>query len=163
MGSRVRDAKAVKQGRRNRQRGAEGEREVCSLLSAEFGHAVKRRLGQERDSGHDVDLPGFTVEVKRRKAIAGLYVWLEQAGSTQQPPAVLARADCREWLAVMRLSDWVRLARKEFAASGDDQKGAPTRSLWPNVPGGQPHSPRAAAVDSGGLLCRPMDEFGADT
>ena len=113
---------ASKRGRRNRQRGQEGEREICALLSAEFGFVVRRRLGQERDSGHDVSLPGFTVECKRRKRIAGLYEWIAQADVAKCPPVVLARADGREWLVVMRLSDWCRLAREEIAAAANHSR-----------------------------------------
>ena len=112
-------SRAARQGRRNRQRGQEGEREVCALLSAEFGFVVRRRLGQERDSGHDVTLPGFRLECKRRKRIAGLYDWIRQADDATCPPVVLARADGREWLVVMRLSDWCRLAREEIAAAAN--------------------------------------------
>ena len=111
---------ASRRGRRNRQRGQEGEREICALLSAEFGFVVRRRLGQERDSGHDVTLPGFTMEVKRRRRIAGLYEWITQADGTACPPVVLARADGREWLVVMKFRDWCRLAREEIAAAADE-------------------------------------------
>jgi hypothetical protein len=106
--------------RRNRQRGQEGEREICALLSAEFGFVVRRRLGQERDSGHDVSLPALRWSDKRRKRLAGLYEWIAQADGTVCPPVVLARADGREWLVVMRFSDWCRLAREEIAAAADE-------------------------------------------
>ena len=111
---------AARRGRRNRQRGQEGEREVCALLSAEFGFVVRRRLGQERDSGHDVALPGFAVEVKRRRRIAGLYQWLAQADCGAGSPLLLMRADGQEWLVTMRFSDWRRLAREEIAAAADE-------------------------------------------
>jgi hypothetical protein len=111
---------AARRGRRNRQRGQEGEREICALLSAAFGFVVRRRLGQERDSGHDVSLPGFALECKRRRRIAGLYEWLAQADGATYPPVVLARADGREWLVVMKFRDWCRLAREEIAAAADE-------------------------------------------
>jgi hypothetical protein len=127
---------AAAQGRRNRQRGQEGEREVCALLSTAFGREVRRVLGQERDRGTDVmALPPFRIEVKRRKAVAGLYDWIQQAtGLTKNPmrqdgrwysiekgawyfreaiPVVLLRADNQPWLAVMRMDDWAKLAKKE--------------------------------------------------
>ena len=116
---------ASRRGRRNRQRGQEGERELASLLSAEFGCTIKRTLGQERDSGSDVRLPGFIVEVKRRKGVALLYEAMAQAESARQPikhpqlrqmPCVAVRADGEGWLIVMRLPDWCRIAREEVAA-----------------------------------------------
>lgn len=109
-----------------RTKGAGGERELCALLSDAFGQTVKRKLGQARDSGHDIDLPPFRIEVKRRKRIAGLYDWLEQAdpmsplvypGASKGLffPVVALRADGKDWLVVMRLRTWMRLAREEIA------------------------------------------------
>ncbi len=106
----------VRSGKRSRNKGAGGERELCALLAAEFGIPVRRKLGQARDSGHDIDLPGFNVEVKRRARIAGLYEWLEQADSVTRRPVLMLRGDGKDWLCVMRLPDWCALAREEINA-----------------------------------------------
>ncbi len=103
---------AQRRGRNNRRRGQAGERELAGILQDNLGFAVKRNLGQERDSGHDINVPGFSIEVKRRKRVAGLYEWLEQA-SNGPSPTVMIRADGKDWLAVMRLNDWIQLARDE--------------------------------------------------
>lgn len=107
---------ASARGRNNRRRGQAGEREVCALIADALGIAVQRNLGQERDSGSDISLPPYTLEVKRRKAVANLYAWLEQAGSTGGRPIAAVRADGREWLAVMPMSEFLRLVREEVAA-----------------------------------------------
>src|SRR5208282_6925704 len=110
----------------SRTKGAGGERELCALLSDAFGQVVKRKLGQAREGGNDVDLPGFRVECKRRKRIGNLYEWVEQAklplreatAATFQRipiPVVMLRADGKEWLVTMRLADWVVIAREEIA------------------------------------------------
>jgi len=113
----------------SRTKGAGGERELCALLSDAFGQVVKRKLGQARDSGHDIDLPPFRIEVKRRKRIANLYEWMGQASNTfcfvlhpdgtktdlSDTPVVALRADGKDWLVVMRLDDWIKLAREEIA------------------------------------------------
>ena len=108
----------------SRTKGAGGERELCALLSDQFGQVVKRKLGQARDSGHDVDLPPYRIECKRRKRIANLYEWLQQATPmliAQEPqfklttPIVALRADGKDWLIVMRFADWCKLAREEIA------------------------------------------------
>jgi hypothetical protein len=57
-------------GRNNRRRGSDGEREVCALLRDAFGLDVRRRLGQERDRGHDVTLPAFDWARLAREEIA---------------------------------------------------------------------------------------------
>jgi len=111
-----------------RTKGAGGERELCGILSDALGQVVKRKLGQARDSGHDIDLPPFRIECKRRAKIA-VHKWMDQAqfpnddscaaGWTELPagvmPVVAMRADGEEWLVVMRLDDWIKLAREEIA------------------------------------------------
>lgn len=96
------------QGRRNRQRGQEGEREIVGLVRADFGIELKgRRLGQERDGGHDVDIGPLRAQVKRRKRIAGLYEWLEGAD------VACIRSDGKGWLVVMDWPMFAKLAREE--------------------------------------------------
>lgn len=98
----------MNQGRRNRQRGQEGEREVVALIREDFGIAHKgRNLGQERDGGEDIDLGPWKVQVKRRKRIAGLYEWLENAD------LATIRADGKGWLVVMPWPLFAKLAREE--------------------------------------------------
>ena len=97
-----------------RRKGAGGERELCSLLSEALGFNVSRRLGQARDAGHDIDLPGFDMEVKRRRRIALLYEAMSQAESGSRTPVVASRADGKDWLITMRLSDWIKIAREEI-------------------------------------------------
>lgn len=102
----------------SRRKGARGENDACKLLAAEFGLNVKRKLGQARDSGTDIlDLPGFSIEVKRRAKVAGLYDWLGQAvevaGATA--PVLMLRADGQPWLVVMGFYDWAKLARETVA------------------------------------------------
>ena len=102
-------------GASQRRKGAAGEREIAAILTDKLGFAVKRKLGQARDSGHDIDIPGWNLEIKRRRRVGNLYEWLAQADSKNGSPAVLVRADGHEWLAVIRLEDWIRLIREEVA------------------------------------------------
>ena len=104
-------------GKYQRDKGSRSERELCALLRDSLGIDVRRNLGQERDSGNDIDLPGFAVEVKRRARIAGVYDWLRQAEDAETGvPVVAMRADRGGWLVVMRLEDWIPLAREEIVA-----------------------------------------------
>src|SRR5271165_3464330 len=104
-----------RRGKGNRRRGQVGERELCALLSDAFGQVVKRKLGQARDSGHDIDLPPFRIEVKRRKRIANLYEWIMQARHPDKSdpfgwhgvPIVALRADGKDWLVVMQMHDFL--------------------------------------------------------
>lgn len=97
-------------GRRNRQRGKEGEREIVQLVRDDFGIELKgRRLGQERDGGHDVDIGKLTAQVKRRKGVSLVYEALEGVD------VACIRADGREWVVAMRWPLFVKLAREEVA------------------------------------------------
>lgn len=102
----------------NRRRGAATERELCAKLTADFGMVIQRKLGQARDSGHDVDLPGYCIEVKRRRRIALVYDAMAQAEPAAKQdgttPAVFLRADGKGWLVVLRYEDWQQMALKNF-------------------------------------------------
>src|SRR3990167_7016831 len=101
---------AASRGKRNRQRGQEGEREIVELVRADFGLDLKgRRLGQERDGGHDVDIGTLRGQVKRRKRLETLYRFLEGAD------VACICADGKGWLVLMDWSLFVRLAREEIA------------------------------------------------
>jgi hypothetical protein len=103
-------------GKRQRQRGAETEREVCDKIQQQIGWVVKRELGQARDGGCDIRLGQFVVEVKRRKSIA-VYEWVDQAIAACAPyevPVVVCRGDKREFLVIQRLEDWLKMAHKEL-------------------------------------------------
>ena len=103
-------------GKRQRQRGAETEREVCDEISNGMGWTVKRELGQARDGGCDIRLAQFVLEVKRRKSIA-VYEWVDQATAACAPyeiPAVVCRGDKREFLVIQRLDDWLNLVKPQL-------------------------------------------------
>lgn len=97
-----------------RDKGAGGEREACGVLNAEFGTSVTRNLSQVRDSGTDIHLGPFAVEVKRRKRIGNIYEWVEQAKAADKRPVVMCRADGKEWLVVLPFAEWARIARGEL-------------------------------------------------
>ena len=100
-----------------RTKGAGGEREVCEILTNALGTKIKRVLGQARDGGHDITLAPFKLEVKRRKTLA-IYDWWSQilmACKGDETPVIVMRADGEEWLAVVRLNDFIKLAREEIS------------------------------------------------
>ena len=111
----------AKRGRRNRQRGQEGEREVATILTEALGIPVKRILGQERDSGVDIKVGPFAIDCKRRKKVANLYEWMADFSDDvtlddmSKIPAIALRADGERWLVVMELDDFITIAREEIA------------------------------------------------
>lgn len=105
-----------------RRKGADGELEAAGLLSGLLGRVVQRRLGQARDSGHDIEIEtgadeGICVEVKRQQN-ARIHDWLEQAETSALGrggawlPAVMWRPNRRGWCVVMSVEDWARLVRE---------------------------------------------------
>lgn len=101
-----------------RTKGATYERETFALLQDWFGDCVTRNYGQSALGGHDMDVgEAFRVECKRRAGIA-VYPWLDQAiaaaEGTQRMPVVIARADRREPIVIMRACDALKLMRGEL-------------------------------------------------
>jgi len=111
-----------------RTKGASYEREVVNQLKELLGPIVRRCWERASEKGHDIDLPGFAVECKRYAKIA-VYQWMEQAveqadtgipASEQKQgltPIVIMRADRKESLVLMRLTDFVKVAREEICAA----------------------------------------------
>lgn len=94
-----------------RSKGQNGEREVAAIL-AKYGIVARRRLGQERDGGEDLDTTDNRAwEVKRRRRIA-VYAWYEQAAraaaANGRVPVVAMRCDRGEWLVMLKLEDYLR-------------------------------------------------------
>lgn len=101
----------------SRSKGARGEREVVKLLRDWLGPVVRRCWERAQARGHDVDVPGWGIEVKRYQRIA-LHRWFEQASEQAARLNVRAvlvhREDRGEWLATVRLEDWVEMSRESI-------------------------------------------------
>jgi hypothetical protein len=94
----------------SRDRGAAFEREVCADIKRVLGVDVKRKLGQARDSGNDIDFPPYRIECKRRRTLA-VDKWLaqcERGAMEGEIPLVIARSDRGYSVAVLSL-DWLLL------------------------------------------------------
>ena len=107
-------------GKAQRRKGAGFEREIANDLTESLGRRVSRDLAQARDAGCDIKLPPFYLECKRRKSIA-VYEWLDQVVEAAagvegvRYPVVIARADKRETVVIMRYAAWKELAAGEMA------------------------------------------------
>jgi hypothetical protein len=102
-------------GKSQRTKGAGFEREICHVLSESLGGKFTRNLDQVRDGGGDIMLPGYLIECKRRARIS-IYEWMEQATkacNAEQKPIVIARADNKDALAIMRLEDFILLLSRQ--------------------------------------------------
>jgi len=107
--------------RLQRDRGATTEREIANYLSPcvseQLGTVVKRKLGQARDSGEDISIPPFRIEVKRRRGFVGLS-FLTQAETGAEPgeiPMVIVRVDGdMRPVVLVRLEEFVKLMREEL-------------------------------------------------
>ena len=104
-------------GKRSRDKGARGEREVRDLLR-KYGYEAER--GCQRAGGPDspdvkaLDFP-FHIEVKRTEKI-NVYDAFDQAkrdagGPGEPPPIVFHKRNRREWLVVMDAEDLMRMLK----------------------------------------------------
>lgn len=104
----------AKTGKSARNKGAAAERELAAMLSNELGIAVKRKLGQARDGGDDIQIGKFRIEVKRRETLA-IEKWCKQveaACSGQDVPVVAFRRSGEPWRAVVPIG-WLIYAMRE--------------------------------------------------
>lgn len=96
-------------GRYAKQKGERGEREVCGIITRLTGEPSKRKLGQAREGGGDVDWGPFLLEVKARQTVS-MPAWQEQvriaANESGQVPAVVWRRKGEEF--------WIALPFEEF-------------------------------------------------
>jgi hypothetical protein len=86
-------------GRMARNKGARGENELSKILTDELGFEVKRKLGQARDGGDDIQIGKYRIEVKRREALR-LDDWCQQIEACCDPKEVPVVAYRRQWAAL---------------------------------------------------------------
>lgn len=111
-------------GRMARNKGAAGERELAAILADELGFVVKRKLGQARDGGDDIQVGQYRIEVKRREALR-LDEWCKQIEQASQPgdvPVVAYRRNGQPWRVVVPLVWFIEQVRKTVGneSAGDD-------------------------------------------
>lgn len=100
-------------GKRSREKGKRGEREIASLLR-EYGYDARRGVQYKggQDSPDVIGLPGTHIEVKRTERL-NLYDALTQskADAGDDMPIVIHRKNNSEWVVIQPLSDWINLFR----------------------------------------------------
>ncbi len=104
-------------GKLQRDRGASTEREIANYLSDQLGVVCKRILGQARDSGEDINVPPFRIEIKRRKSFAGLKFLLqcEKGAKIKEIPIAIIRVDGdTEPVVMLRLNKFIKFMREEI-------------------------------------------------
>lgn len=110
----------------SRDKGANGEREVVSLLADELGIAAKRQLDQSRDGGADIIIEcgskSLAIEVKRVERSAPL-AWLRQVEAVDTDlHMVLWRPSRTNWIGILPWETLVTLLRERGVS------GSPTVS-----------------------------------
>lgn len=104
-------------GRKSQRKGADGERELASLLRG-YGYQIER--GGSMSFGEVPDLtglPGVHIECKRAEQLKP-YDWMEQAERDAVRfddglPAVFFRRSRSPWLVLMPLQEWMKLYQGE--------------------------------------------------
>lgn len=103
-------------GKSQREKGRRAEVELAALLTESLGVAVKRNLGQARDSGDDITVGKFRIECKRHNRLS-VMEWcrqVEEACGDGDVPIVAFRQDGQQWRVVMRLDDLLPMLRGEL-------------------------------------------------
>lgn len=104
-------------GKASQRKGADGERELVSVLNG-YGYRVERGGSETFGTVPDITgLPGVHVEVKRTEKL-NIQEAMEQAVRDSERfddgvPTVFHRKNRRGWLVTMQLDNWIRLYRKE--------------------------------------------------
>lgn len=104
-------------GKRSRDKGKTGERELSKELTRLFG--VECRRGQQFNGidGRDVvGIPGLHIECKRVESLS-LYPAVEQAtrdAGEAETPVVFHRRNNKKWLAIVELDKLPELASKLY-------------------------------------------------
>ena len=96
-----------------RDKGHNWERAVVNMLK-DLGYAASRNLTQTRDSGGDIIIGKWLFECKRYAKIA-VYTWMNQAikaAGEKLTPVVIAKADHKEPIVIMRLDDFFEIMGK---------------------------------------------------
>ena len=121
---------AKNQGKRNRQRGSEFEREVVKQLH-ELGYRTARKTGSIQSNGmHDPDIsgiPGVWVSCKRWKTMRW-HAWWRDADSRplgSQAPLIVHRGDRGTVMVSLRLHDLPQIVQ------GLEDSAAASRLLHP--------------------------------
>ena len=105
-------------GRKSRNKGASGERELARELSRLFGIEAHRGCQYHGGPGSpDVtaDIPDVHIECKRSERLR-LYEALQQAAGDagEKVPVVMHRQNCKPWVAIVRLDDLPKLATQIY-------------------------------------------------
>lgn len=107
-------------GKLQKTRGDSCEREIATYLTSELGVDVKRKLGQARDSGEDISVPPFRIEVKRRRKVA-VTQFIEQCelgSAINEIPIVIIRTDGdKRPLVMLRLDQFIGMMRSQIENS----------------------------------------------
>lgn len=102
-----------------RRKGACGENELAAILSEQLGRVVKRKLGQARDSGDDIQIEKFRIEVKRCQTLK-VPKWCkqaEEASGAGEVPVVAFRRNGEPWRVILQLDDFLPMLRGELSGT----------------------------------------------
>lgn len=118
-------------GRPARVKGSNAERELVRLLSTR-GFSVRRRLGQSRDGGCDLEgfqagPHAFNVEVKRQERLSIPAWWRQAVASAKRGeiPLLMWRRSREPWMVALTLDDLL-----DLLSGGDDPVRTPNDGPW---------------------------------
>jgi Holliday junction resolvase len=118
-------------GKGRKYKGAQAERELGNILSAELGQDISRNLEQPRSGGADLLGVGpFAIEVKRLEFLAVKAYWhqaVKQADAAGKLPALAYRKNRKLWRIRIRIADFI----PTFHSSVDVNDGVAIKNEHP--------------------------------
>ena len=141
----------------SRDKGANGEREVVSLLADELGIAAKRQLDQSRDGGADIVIQcgskSLAIEVKRVERSAPL-AWLRQVEAVDTDlHMVLWRPSRTNWIGILPW-ETLSLLLRECGVSGSPATSTEQTAKPSSIKQLAPFGDEVLALMSDGKLWR---------
>lgn len=94
-------------GKRSRDKGAQGEREFLNMLSERLGIPLKRNLGQYQEGGVDnQQIADMAIEIKRAKILSMGRAWRQacmNAAELNKRPVLAYRLDRSKWKIIVQM------------------------------------------------------------
>jgi Holliday junction resolvase len=101
-------------GRMARNKGAQGERELSTILTNELGVKISRKLSQARDGADDIQIGKYRIEVKRQEVVKA-DAWCKQIEACTEPgqvPVVIYRRNGQPWRVIVPLNWFIEQVRE---------------------------------------------------
>jgi hypothetical protein len=118
-------------GKRSRNKGACGERELLKLLGDELGQSLNRNLTQTREGGGDcLEIRGWVIEVKRQERLSRPSWWAQACAQASGigEPMLCYRRNREPWTC------WIHTSEGKYREGSVQDAANAIREKWHRWP-----------------------------